>query len=95
MWGAICWGYCFTLCSLASSNVSTVSQGIVRMQGLPFRATEDDIVSRLLNTSLLLCVCALGRGVLIISSINISTTNKLTFTISVVSVTYPESRYKY
>ena len=32
---------------IASSNVSTVSQGIVRMQGLPFRATEDDIVSAL------------------------------------------------
>ena len=46
---------------LASSNVSTVSQGIVRMQGLPFRATEDDIVSTLLNTVLvpllLLCIC--------------------------------------
>ena len=33
---------------LATSNVSTVSQGIVRMQGLPFRATEDDIVSTVL-----------------------------------------------
>ena len=34
---------------IASSDVSTVSQGIVRMQGLPFRATEDDIVSVLLT----------------------------------------------
>lgn len=65
------------------------------MQGLPFRATEDDIVSRLLNTSSLLYVCGLGRGVLIIGLTDISTTNKLIFTISVVSVTYPESRYKY
>ena len=49
---------------LASSNVSTVSKGIVRMQGLPFRATEDDIVSTLkrsdssyLSLYCLLCLC--------------------------------------
>ena len=36
--------FCFLV---ASSNVSTVSQGIVRMQVLPFRATKDDIVSNL------------------------------------------------
>ena len=51
------------------------------MQGLPFRATEDDIVSRPLNTSLLLYVCALGRGVLIIGLTDISITNKLIVTI--------------
>ena len=42
------------------------------MQGLPFRATEDDIVSRLLNTFSLLYVCVLGRGVLIIGLTDIS-----------------------
>ena len=38
--------YCYFV---ASSNVSTVFQGIVCMQGLPFRATEDEIVSILLT----------------------------------------------
>jgi len=32
-----------------TNSVATVSQGIVRMQGLPFRATEGDIVSLSLN----------------------------------------------
>jgi len=45
---------------LATSNVSTVSQGIVRMQGLPFRATGDDIVSTVLIQWSCPCACVLG-----------------------------------